>query len=165
VADLVLTNNEVPHLALLKFFGEQTGLRYQLRPYERMLTVKVNHETGKAALLIETFIVKETRRSVTFLKRGRKLVGFHQVEVQGIGANVLYKRWMRDDYEPFVLWDDDFTPTEDVHLGTVLSNKERAEKREWEGMAYRVGSKSSPMDNAERTAAGYTTDAMTRHWK
>lgn len=162
MADLILTNQEVPHLALLRFFGEQTGLRYNLRPYERVLTVKVNHETGKAALLIETFIVKETRRSVTFLKRGRKLVGFHTVEVQGVQV---FTRWLADGGEPMIVWDDTFVQTEDVHFGTVLTNAERAEKREWEGMAYRVGSKAAPMDNAARVAEGHTTDAMTRHWK
>lgn len=149
---MILEAGEVPPLALLKFFRQQTGLMVRLKPYERALKVIVNDDAGTASVLLETFDVHEGTTKTTFKKRGKRLLGYNRE----VGV------WMMCG--EMTLWDEDFVAVENVDRGTALTNKERTDKREWEGMAYRVGDRRTPLDNAARVAEGHTTPAMTRHW-
>jgi hypothetical protein len=149
------TSNDAPHLGVMRFFGQHVGVQIRLKPYDRALMVRIDDEEGTASLLVETYIVREGARKTTFLKRGKRLYGFKMTAGGGY----------RPVGEPMVIWDDDFTITEEVPWGSSQTTRERNEKREWEGMAYRVGAPRAPMDNAARVAEGHTTDAMARHWR
>jgi hypothetical protein len=61
--------------------------------------------------------------------------------------------------------DDTFMP-HTVHEAASQHRDEAAqrERRMFEGDCYRPGASRFPMDNAQRTAEGYTTPQMERHW-
>lgn len=46
----------------------------------------------------------------------------------------------------------------------VRDENEQAVRRAYEAACHRPGTGSAPMDNADRTAEGYTTDSMRKHW-
>src|SRR3546814_14143074 len=74
-----------------------TGLTMQLRPFERVVKIKI--EATEIVVLIETFRYAETVREVTISNRGRKLVGFKKVFVTGAAGAVLGGYWDRSDVE------------------------------------------------------------------
>jgi hypothetical protein len=71
--------------------------------------------------------------------------------------------WSRSDV--FTVPDDTFTPHV-VHesAGVHRDEHEQMRRRTFEGDCYRPGTSKAPMDNAARTAEGYTTLKMEKHW-
>lgn len=154
---LEVGSDHVNPLAALTFIKREvpTMIPFRLRPYERVMKVRIERDRSRASVLIETFIVRETRSRTTFIKRGRKLIGYTR-HTSG--------QYYTQDPEPIIVWDDDFAPTDTAHYGRVESVAERAERREWEADAHRVGSSKNPLDNASRTADQFAHPTMTRYW-
>lgn len=143
------------HLAVRRFWSHYVGADLRMKPYERLLRVKL---TGDVAIAkIETFVVREMSRQTRYEKRGVKLLKFTKV---GSGYVLI-----GDPDDIFIMWDDNFVPTVEVPWGSFATPEQKLAKREWEADAYRVGSSRSPMDNAARTSEGHTTPAMERHWR
>lgn len=72
-------------------------------------------------------------------------------------------QWSRTD--TFEAVDATFRPHA-VHEGPgqVRDEHEQRTRRIYEGDCYRPGASRAPMDNAARTAEGYTTERMQKHW-
>lgn len=104
--------------------------------------------------------VSYIKYDVTVLSRETRYNGAERVlDVYTHDAGV----WSRTDR--FSAIDDTFTPHA-VHEAATEHRDEAAQRqrRMFEGDCYRPGASRFPMDNAQRTAEGYTTTKMERHW-
>jgi hypothetical protein len=60
-----------------------------------------------------------------------------------------------EDFQPYVIHES---------ASAVRDVAEQVARREFEATCHRPGSGGNPMDNADRTAEGYTTSQMKKHW-
>lgn len=127
---------------------------FRLRPYERVIQVQISGDRTVAHILVETFVVRESRTRTVFLKKGKRATSY------ALGAGNVFH--MSDD--PLVIWDDSFVRTDHVEIGRVETADETKARREYEADAYRVGSAKNPLDNASRTADAFAHPTMTKYW-
>lgn len=93
-------------------------------------------------------------------------------EVRFSAAYTVLRQWHRTSGQGYWVREDDiemeqadFQPvTIPEHGREIRTPEEWYAKRTWEADCYRPGTLSSPMDNADRVAEGYTTEKMARHW-
>ena len=89
-------------------------------------------------------------------------------ETRYTGAVLRMQAWTRGAadgrlaYQKFEVADDTFVPWTDHKLGKIETPVEYHDRRRWEGMQYRVGTESSPMDSAQRAAEGFSP--MQQYW-
>ena len=105
-------------------------------------------------------LVKYTRYTQTVATRETRRTGAHTVLMVW---NLVADAWLAA--EPYEAAQPDFTPYVIHESGApVRDEAEQATRRDYEAACHRPGTGSQPMDNADRTAEGYTPESMRRHW-
>jgi hypothetical protein len=109
----------------LAMFHEHTGLVFNIRPFERVLKVKLSDDG--AAILVETYQTKQLVRGWRLLKKGTRLIsyapspsGYKQIGVLDI-------------------WDEDFEPQTVAEIGNPLTIEDWIDRSKWERECYRYG--------------------------
>lgn len=129
------------------------------------------HVGGKVRLPIHAdiqAIIIEDDRAV--IKYTRYEADVRARETRLNAATIVADVWLRGDtgwgrHTSYEAPDASFRPHAIHESGGHLrdENEQRA-RRTFEGDCYRPGTGNFPLDNAERTAAGYTTSKMEKHW-
>lgn len=139
------------------------GLPFVLRPTDEILTYGITDDTVSVTLKI--YSVRETAREIRYEKSGLRMMVWKLCydpadEMPGYRLTPDECWWFRS----FTVWDDpeDFTPFTERRFGHSLTPDEYTERREWEGMQYRVGTAKTPMDSAGRVTEGYSP--MADYW-
>lgn len=109
---------------------------FVLRPNMRIDQVWI--EPGSVRVSVTVYETTQTAREIRFRRRGSRLMAW-----TGVRPNGTFKK-----YDEFTVWDDDFTPYVERRFGRTETPEQTRERRDWEGMQYRVGTPKSPMDNA-----------------
>lgn len=125
-------------------------------------TIRLPFEAKVKALIVEDdrMVLQYTRYEVSRLARESRYAAAYTVaDVFTRDAGV----WSRTDR--FEAADEAFRPHAVHESGRAHRDEiEQAARRTFEGDCHRPGTSKSPMDSAERTSEGYTTDKMARHW-
>lgn len=129
------------------------GTRVVLPKASDILAIKVEDDVLLVKFVRYDF--KQMSSEVRFTAAYTVLRQWHRTPGQGY--------WARE--EDIEMQQADFQPvTIPEHGRTIRTPEEWFAKRIWEADCHRPGTLSSPMDNADRVAEGYTTDKMARHW-
>jgi hypothetical protein len=145
-------SDEVTEYHLRSAAQMHTGLRIEL-PYHSKLEAVIIED--------DQMVVKYTKYRATILARETRYdAAWVVADVYTRDAGI----WSRTDR--FEADDVRFRPHA-VHEAATEHRDERQqrERRIFEADCYRPGGGRSPLDNADRTAEGYTTKAMERHWQ
>ena len=132
----------------LRDIADSIGTPFVLRQGETLIDHEITE--SKVSVWIQTHETTETTREVRFHKRGIKLCVWTALPHGGV------------KFDSFTAWDDDFQPFTEVRFGRGETHAEYTERRAWEGMQYRVGSRHNPMDSAQRASEGYSP--MEDYW-
>lgn len=133
-------------------FKQMTGLTIRLTPWELIEKI-TQKDDGSIVVTIQTHTVSERTRETVLLTRATKLIQFVQSD-SGAWVEAL----------AFRVEDADFERQSIPLFGPGKTPEQWLMARQWERMAYRVGSAANPLDNYTRVGAGYTPARMTRHW-
>lgn len=155
---------------LVKIEHGRHGVEHDLTPHQLLAAAELH--IGMSIRLpfhssVDNILVDEDRLGVSYIKY---TVDVRTHETRYTGAERVLDvytrdagRWARTDQ--FRSADDTFQPHAVHESGrTHRDEAEQTTRRTFEGDCHRPGTSKSPMDNAERTAEGYTTDKMARHW-
>jgi len=134
-------------------FKRLTGINIRLTPYESLVKIgQPNDETIVVQLVVHQ---ADERKTETILKaQGTRLIQFTKTP----------SGWAQHG-KPVTVWDNDFKPialpyfTRDRSLAAFLQS------REFTRMCGRPGTDRNPLDSHDRTAQGYSTRRMSRHWQ
>lgn len=137
---------------LLAQLTRATGQPLRLRPFERVILVKVTDT--EASALIDTYSVRELAREWRLEKHGTKMVSFKRDEST--------RQWA--EVPGLLIWDEDFEPQTIVKFGKSVTPQQYREDIEFARDCYRPGTSRTPLDNYERVLDGPSTPAMERHW-
>jgi hypothetical protein len=140
------------------------GLPFVLRPTDEILTHSITDDTVTVTLKI--YSVRETAREIRYEKSGLRMMVW-KLAFDPETETMPGYRLTPDEcwwFKSMTVWDDpeDFTPWTEHRLGHVLTPEEYTERREWEGMQYRVGTAKTPMDSAGRVVDG--PSPMSDYW-
>lgn len=148
----MVDESELTPFQLFAQFQRAVGLRTTLRPFEKVVKVKLTDT--EATALIETFEVRELAREWRLMKHGHRLVTYARSDItRSWGVPVT-----------MTLWDDDYKPQVVAKFGKSVSMSDYLERRQFEAACYRPGTERQPLDNCDRTMEGSSTPAMVRHW-
>lgn len=124
--------------------------------------IRLPFESKVKALIVEDhrMVLQYTRYEVGRLARESRYTAAYTVaDVYTRDAGV----WSRTDR--FEAADEAFQPHAFHESGTPHRDEtEQTTRRTFEADCHRPGGGRAPLDNADRTAEGYTTKAMERHW-
>lgn len=125
-------------------------------------SIKMPYHSKLTAVVIEDYqvIVKYTRYQAAVMSRETR---YSAAWIVADIYTCIDDVWSLHD--TFDAPDDTFTPHA-VHeaANQHRDEREQRERRTFEGDCYRPGASRFPMDNAQRTSEGYTTERMTKHW-
>lgn len=110
----------------LSLFREHTGLTFNIRPFERVLKVRLE-DTG-AAILVSTYQIRQMARGWRLLKKGERLVSFAPA------SDGTWKQIGKLD-----VWDESFEPITVSESGRSRSVLEWIDQMRWERSCYRLG--------------------------
>jgi len=132
----------------IRDIADAIGEPFTLRQGESLIDHQITDST--VSVWVQTHQYVETSREIRYNKRGTRLT------VWTLHANG------RVTKDSFTAWDDTFVPFIEARFGRGETHKEYTDRRAWEGMQYRVGSRHSPMDSAQRASEGYSP--MEDYW-
>jgi hypothetical protein len=112
-------------------------------------------------VVIETYRTHETAREIRYIAKGWRIMTWTRRASDDIDFDPTCSLldWT---YDEMTSWEEDFTPFTEVKFGKSESLAEYTARRDWEGMQYRCGTRSDPMDSASRAAEGYSP--MEDYW-
>ncbi len=126
------------------------------------IPIKLPYHSKLEAIVIEDWqvIVRYTRYQAAIMSRETRYTAAWVVAAIYVCVDDAWS--FHDTYEAA---DDTFQPHA-VHeaAGEHRDETEQRTRRTFEGDCHRPGASRFPMDNAERTAEGYTTHKMQKHW-
>lgn len=124
----------------LRKISDALGSDFTLRAHQELISYQILDGMVLVALTVHRYT--ETVRETKLTHRGTRMIKFTESkDFPGI--------WEREES---TMWDEDFTPYALHQVGRIETPAEYHARRRWEGMQYRVGSPSNPMDNAERSS-------------
>lgn len=139
-----MTESRMSDMHKYRLIADAIGRPFIPRQGQTLVDFKITE--SRVVVRLEVLSFTESVRDIRFTKKATKLM-----------------TWTSSgSYEEFVIEDDTFEPYTERRFGSVTSPAEYHEKREWEGMQYRVGSDASPMDSAYRSTLGYAP--MADYW-
>jgi hypothetical protein len=122
---------------LLGLFRDAAGFTYNVKPFEKILSVKV--DGTDVTMLSEVYIIRERARGLSVTGHGKRLVTYRHGRKIG----------------EFEMLDEDFQPFEVAYFGTHRSIKDYIDQVWWERDCYRPGTGAFPQDNYYRQQEGY----------
>jgi hypothetical protein len=140
---------ETTPFSQLRLISDALNRPFTLRQGESLIDFSITD--NRVTVHLQVHLTTETTREVRFLKRGIRLTEWKRHSPMHV--------WQSDS---LTVWDDDFTPFIEARFGRGETHAEYTDRRAWEGMQYRVGSRQNPMDSASRASEGYSP--MEDYW-
>lgn len=116
---------------------------------------------------VECIIIGEDQATIKYRRYERQVMSR---ETRLHGAYIVAEVWLRGDTGwgrqfKHEMADESFRPHTIHEAGTPHRDEaEQRTRRMFEADCHRPGGGRFPLDNADRTAEGYTTDRMVKHW-